>query len=286
MKKNNIVSLDIDNVKIKINMQGFSYVRDKSGTTVHSHVNYEIHVVLKGTTFLEIDEETITLNANDVVIISPSVFHKFVKADCESSVLSFSFSVKNVKRTSDRFEGQDTKLQNCGKWFLLQNETDISTYIFKTLAALHSSNNFAEEQIRAYLTLTFIQIFNGLNNGIDKNKTELELQEYGNRIYIIDDYFNEHYMEKISLKELSEILYLGERQTNRIIKSTFGTGFNERLTVIRIKSAIELLENTDFTIETIAEKVGYDSYNGFYSAFKKKTGISPSIYRQNVLRSK
>ena len=36
--------------------------------------------------------------------------------------------------------------------------------------------------------------------------------------YIIEEYFNEHYMENISLNELSLRLYLGKQQTERIIK--------------------------------------------------------------------
>lgn len=40
-----------------------------------------------------------------------------------------------------------------------------------------------------------------------------------------------------------------------------------------------LLEETDDTIDQIASKVGFDSYNGFSTAFKKAYSIAPTVYR-------
>ena len=40
-----------------------------------------------------------------------------------------------------------------------------------------------------------------------------------------------------------------------------------------------LLEETDDTIDQIASKVGFDTYNGFSTAFKKAFSIAPTEYR-------
>jgi len=40
-----------------------------------------------------------------------------------------------------------------------------------------------------------------------------------------------------------------------------------------------LLEETDDTIDQIAAKVGFDTYNGFSTAFKKAYNIAPTEYR-------
>jgi len=49
-----------------------------------------------------------------------------------------------------------------------------------------------------------------------------------------------------------------------------------RLCLVRAK---ELLEVTDDTIDQIAAKVGFDTYNGFSTAFKKAFNIPPTVYR-------
>jgi YesN/AraC family two-component response regulator len=49
---------------------------------------------------------------------------------------------------------------------------------------------------------------------------------------------------------------------------------------LRINNAMNLMENTDYNIEQIAEAVGYDNPSYFRRLFHKHTGLSPSEYRQ------
>lgn len=46
-----------------------------------------------------------------------------------------------------------------------------------------------------------------------------------------------------------------------------------------LEKAKELLEETDDTIDQIASKVGFETYNGFSTAFKKAYHIAPTEYR-------
>jgi AraC-like DNA-binding protein len=46
-----------------------------------------------------------------------------------------------------------------------------------------------------------------------------------------------------------------------------------------LEKAKVLLEETDDTIDQIASKVGFDTYNGFSAAFKKAYSIAPTEYR-------
>jgi len=46
-----------------------------------------------------------------------------------------------------------------------------------------------------------------------------------------------------------------------------------------LEHAKTLLEETDDTIDQIAQRVGFDTYNGFSTAFKKAFQIAPTEYR-------
>ena len=46
-----------------------------------------------------------------------------------------------------------------------------------------------------------------------------------------------------------------------------------------LERAKELLEESDDTIDQIAAKVGFGTYNGFSTAFKKAFNIPPTAYR-------
>ena len=49
-----------------------------------------------------------------------------------------------------------------------------------------------------------------------------------------------------------------------------------------LKKAKQLLEETDDTIDQIASKVGFDTYNGFSTAFKKAFHLAPTEYRNGL----
>jgi AraC-like DNA-binding protein len=46
-----------------------------------------------------------------------------------------------------------------------------------------------------------------------------------------------------------------------------------------LKKAKQLLEETDDSIDQIASKVGFETYNGFSTAFKKAFHVAPTEYR-------
>jgi AraC family transcriptional activator of pyochelin receptor len=46
-----------------------------------------------------------------------------------------------------------------------------------------------------------------------------------------------------------------------------------------LKKAKQLLEETDDTIDQIASKVGFETYNGFSTAFKRAFNVAPTKYR-------
>lgn len=52
-----------------------------------------------------------------------------------------------------------------------------------------------------------------------------------------------------------------------------------------LKKAKELLEETDNTIDQIASQVGFNTYNGFSTAFKKAFRIAPTEYRNAIGQS-
>jgi AraC-like DNA-binding protein len=50
-----------------------------------------------------------------------------------------------------------------------------------------------------------------------------------------------------------------------------------------LQKAKELLEETDDTIDQIAVRVGFETYNGFSTAFKKAFHLAPTEYRNQQI---
>ena len=89
------------------------------------------------------------------------------------------------------------------------------------------------------------------------------------------NYINTHYMENVSIEEISKLLGLNRKYLSRIFKDTYGVTMQEYLIDRRLSEANKLLK-TGCSVEETAYMVGYNDPFGFSKAYKKRYGNSPS----------
>ena len=87
-----------------------------------------------------------------------------------------------------------------------------------------------------------------------------------------------------TLSKLAEIVDSHPKYISQIINELFGCNFSTYVNQIRIREAMVRLSNNGdyafYSIEGIAESVGFKSRSGFSFWFKKFSGLSPSEYRK------
>ena len=105
------------------------------------------------------------------------------------------------------------------------------------------------------------QILEGLN--------KLEKQEY----FLRQDCNSYNVAKKIK----TNTSYL-----SKVVNSHYQKNFNAYINDLRINYAVLKLKNDNrfrkFSIQSIAEEVGYKSADSFTKYFKKQTGLNPSFY--------
>jgi AraC-like DNA-binding protein len=73
---------------------------------------------------------------------------------------------------------------------------------------------------------------------------------------------------------------------SKVVNSHYGKNFNTYINDLRINYTILRLKNDvffrSFSIQAIAEEVGYKSADSFTKYFKKDTGLNPSFYIKNI----
>jgi len=87
--------------------------------------------------------------------------------------------------------------------------------------------------------------------------------------------------QKITQKEFAENLNIPKSHLNFIFKYHSKISFNEFKKIIRVYDAVNLIESGYLklnTLNALAEKVGFSSYNPFFTSFKEITGLSPHKY--------
>ena len=89
------------------------------------------------------------------------------------------------------------------------------------------------------------------------------------------NYINTHYMEDVSIQEISHLVGLNRKYLSRIFKETYGVTMQEYLIDRRLTEANKLLKS-GYSVEETAYMVGYNDPFGFSKAYKRRFGVSPS----------
>ena len=110
------------------------------------------------------------------------------------------------------------------------------------------------------------QIKNSIVEKIDRVITDQEF-------YLRDD---------ASLNNLAIELGVTTHHLSQVLNESMKIGFQDLISRYRIRKACQILKDESYEqhkIENVASMVGYNSKSAFNTAFKKKTGVTPSEYR-------
>ena len=83
----------------------------------------------------------------------------------------------------------------------------------------------------------------------------------------------------INIKKYADMCHLSEDRFIRMFKAQMGMPPYRYQLKIRIQRAVEMLENTNITVSSCAEAVGFHDNAYFCRIFKKFTGHPPSFYK-------
>ena len=96
-------------------------------------------------------------------------------------------------------------------------------------------------------------------------------------------YIAAHACEDISREDAAQAVFVSQSYLSHIFQEVGGTSFIARLTELRMKRAIDLLSR-HLSVNDVIAQTGYHSKKTFLANFRAHTGMTPSEYRQNVLR--
>ena len=94
------------------------------------------------------------------------------------------------------------------------------------------------------------------------------------------DYIERNLKKGISLEDVANHVNISTYYLSKVFKKEMGVNFITYVTDRKMDIAKEMLVNTDIPVLNIALDLAYNEANYFSKAFKKKTGYTPSEYRE------
>jgi DNA-binding LacI/PurR family transcriptional regulator len=93
-------------------------------------------------------------------------------------------------------------------------------------------------------------------------------------------YIQDHFRENITVRQTASFHGLDPNYFSHHFKQIYGLRFTDAVNQLRLEYSTQLLQTTEYAIETIADSAGFRSPNHFYSLFKRRYGVTPHAYRK------
>lgn len=141
----------------------------------------------------------------------------------------------------------------------------------------HKTNNLVTNNLVVNTNRT-ISIQQLVESEVDKEHT-LSIAIYKNLQKLMEEEKIYH-DPRLTRDEVASRLGTSRKTFLDTLQRHINMSFIEYTNKYRLDEAVELLENGEYTNETIAEEVGFGSVNTFYRQFRQRYGISPLEYRK------
>lgn len=103
----------------------------------------------------------------------------------------------------------------------------------------------------------------------------------------IRNYINDHFADpELGLMTIAREFGKSENYISNFYKEQAGECLSNAIQHIRFNKALQLLQETNDSVENIAVRCGYTRTNSFRRAFKRIYGMSPSEYRIRMLKNR
>ena len=114
-------------------------------------------------------------------------------------------------------------------------------------------------------------------------RSQMEEREVGNKmlgeIESAIRFFNMYYHWDIEIKEYANQHLMTPYWFSQNFKKVTGCSPAQYLISLRMANAMNLLDNTDYTVAQVAAAVGYENTQYFHRLFRKHTGMTPNEYK-------
>ena len=252
---------------------------------VHSHDYVELMYVCCGTVTHRIGEETVTLEADDLLLLGKDTRHSILPAgegyvgmNLIVSADLFESLLRSMRSSSRLSAGiLEDVLRRDGLPFAVFHGRE--SLGLRNLMESMISSALWEKNAGPYLLQQSMALLLGYLAAMSRDSegergTEEDLMK--KRIL---DYIRTSY-STATLTEAARMLGLSAPYLSRLCHLRFGESFKELLMRERFSAACDLLSSTEMPVGDIINRVGYENSSYFHKEFKRRLGMTPKEYRK------
>lgn len=101
--------------------------------------------------------------------------------------------------------------------------------------------------------------------------------------WLISSIILENCTKPFTMKDLVSLIHISDKRIERLLEESFQTTFAKLRNQFRLQISRTLLATFNFSVQKIADLVGFTNANTFIRNFKNTYGITPGEYRQQKI---
>jgi AraC-like DNA-binding protein/mannose-6-phosphate isomerase-like protein (cupin superfamily) len=264
-------------------------------TKVHWHSSAEIIHFIKGTFVVSVNMETRIIRDECFVIVESGMLHSIRSEEMYDETALLFHPAMLSARTIDAAESKlitpfiegsisfprligpaDEAFPNFLRLYM-----EISDIFLKAENRRQDQYTVSDpsDQLKAK-ALMMLLIAELSGKGLLAYKTDIQDQKVEALKRVIR-YIEEHYTEKMYIKDLAALMNLNVQYFSRFFKHAVGKNPVELINEVRVRHAADLLRTTDRSVLDISLSSGFGNAGHFTDVFKKHTGMKPLEFRNS-----
>ena len=247
---------------------------------LHSHADHvEISIIYSGTSEYLIGDQRQLIRPGDVIIYNAGVIHDELSSE-NAQIGNYFFAVGDLQ--VPRLPANALISDNVNPVFHIQQDFDEIKSLSETMLSHFEHPSVWSPYIIHCETQALLEIIWRVIHA------EQRTQEPHPNFYLgykIKNYIDLHYLEPLTMKQVSSALGMSESYISHVFKDMLGYPPMQYALRKKIGEAQTLLISTDYPISQIAQMVGFDAQSHFNKLFSKYVGISPGQFRKNYRKA-
>ena len=245
----------------------------------HYHPEYELTYIVSGSGYRIVGNSHEHFSSGDLVLLGNNLPHTWWGKNEDGSpseAIVIQFSSEFIEPFLRLNEGQSIKelLAKSAKGIRFESDSSM----VENLMSLSET-----KELNSILSLLSL-----LQDLTEKPTANLCADSYHNviskkfetRINKVCTYIQNHYSKSISLKQVSDLVFMTESNFCKFFKKATSTTFSDYLNDLRINEACHLLLYSEDTVSKIAHDCGFESLSYFNRVFLRKKQLTPSGFRR------
>ena len=106
------------------------------------------------------------------------------------------------------------------------------------------------------------------------------------RVARVKEYVAAHYMENITLEQMSDLASMAPTAFSRYFKLRTGKTLSDYIVDVRLGTAVRKLVDTDEPVSSICFQCGFNTLSNFNRLFRNHKGCSPTEFREKYAKTK